>query len=84
MDLNNLINRFWKELFPDTVIHLSTYRLERSKKYPGVGFKQFVDLVSHKQWLLNETKRLQRKAHNDAVLQKFKMGVYKDSPKEPA
>jgi len=83
MDLNKLIARFWKDIFPDNVIYLSTYRLERSKKYPGVGFRRFKDWIYHKNWMLQRSKELQRKEYNDSFLQKYKLGPYKKVPKDP-
>jgi len=76
MELSKLISKFWGELFPNTVIHLSTYRLERSRKYPGVKGGYFNPLkmswFNYKKSLLEETTKATRKAHNDRVLKNFR------------
>ncbi len=80
MDLNKLISKFWTDIFPESVIHLSTYRFERSKRYPGVGYKWFEDPFNAKRWRQEELKRLQRKDHNDGVLARYRESL---KPKNP-
>ena len=81
MNLDALIKQFWGELYPENVVYLSTYRLERARRYPGVSIRPFKDYKAHKRWMLEEMKRLGRKAHNDRVLAEFKAS---QKPKGPA
>ena len=81
MELNQLIRKFWSEVFPEGVIYLSTYILERSKKYPGVPFKWIKDPISAKLWRQEELKRLQRKEHNDGVLARYRESLKPKNPK---
>lgn len=78
MDLRRLISTLWNDIYPDNVIYLSSYRFERSVKYPGVGFKFFSDFRVHKVWMINEKKRIQRNEHNKKISEK-----YKPKPIEP-
>lgn len=71
MKLSELISKYWNDIFPDKVIHLSTYRFERNKKYPGVGYRFFKDWRNQKAWLLSESKRIAREWHNKGVLERF-------------
>ena len=81
MDLNELLKNFILEVYPSNVTFLSEYKLERSKKYPGVGVRHFDKKYwhEHKQWLESESKRLARIEHNKRVSEE-----YRNPPKDPS
>jgi len=79
MNINELINKYWKDVFNDKVTYLSTYRFERYKKFNTdtampLGWwagtkKTYQDVVN---FYIHKQKVEARKAHNEGVIKRFK------------
>ena len=86
MDLLKLINRFWGDMFPDHILFLSTYKLERSRKYPLAPVVKFNawtdDLNMHKRNLRRLAAIEGRKLHNEGVMARFRESQ-KKKPEPP-
>ena len=84
MELSKLISKFWGELFPEDLIFLSTYRLERNRKYPAAPIIRFNykkdDWKMHKAWMLKQSTKKMRDEHNARVLANFRAS---QKPKKP-
>ena len=84
MELSNLIKKFWGELFPENLLHMSTYRLERGRKYPAAPIVPFNyetdDWKMHQAWMRRQSDKKMRKEHNDRVVAKYKESL---KPKNP-
>lgn len=81
MNLTDLFHKLWISSLPDNVRYLSDYRLERFRKYPGLGYRIFDNWFNHKQWMINESKRVTKKLHNDRVLRDYLSSYKSDYPK---
>lgn len=71
MNIAEIAQDLFKELYPSNVIFLHAYKYFREQRYPGVGTKQFTDWFDHKKWMEKETVRLVRKKKNDEVSRKY-------------
>jgi hypothetical protein len=71
IDLNQLLKKIWNEVVDPDVIYLSDYKYERSRRYPGVGFRYFTDFYDHKKWLEKERNRLLREENNRRISKKY-------------
>lgn len=84
MQLTELIKTFWRDVFSDKIIYLSTYKFERSKRYPGVGVRHFTNWILHKMWLQKEAKRVNIQEHNRGVMERFRAAEAERNPKKPS
>lgn len=64
MQLNEIVDDTFNEIFTDKIEFLSVYKMQRNNEFPGVPVRFFTDWGAHREWMRAERNRQVRRLNN--------------------